>query len=99
MTGIENPEKWLLAVGLPDRVEESVCIVATYSSIKKYLAEFGSSRNSKNKHRSIRERKEPDSDPSDSQQSDEPRKTQSVAISENGIGTSRISEDISEEVK
>ena len=34
-----------------------------------------------------------------SQQSDELRETQPVATSENGIGTSRISEDISEEVR
>ena len=70
------------------------------SSTKNHLAEIGSSRNySKNKHRSVRVRKEPKLDPSDSQQSDEPRETQLVATLENGIGTSRILEDISEEVR
>ena len=86
-------------MGLLDRVEESVHRVATFSSTKNHLAKSGSRRNNKNKRRSIRERKEPDLDPSDSQQSDEPRRTRPIATSENGIETSRIPEDISEEVR
>ena len=86
-------------MGLPDRIEESVCRIATYSSTKNHLAETSSNRNSKNRCRSVRVRKELESDPSDSQQSDEPRETQHVATSENGVGTSRIPEDISEEVR
>ena len=42
---------------------------------------------------------EPELDPSDSQQSDESRETQPVVTSKNGIGTSRILEDISEEIR
>ena len=86
-------------MGLLDRIEELVCRIETCSSTKNCLAESGSSRNSKNKCRSVRERKELDLDPSDSQQSDEPRETQPVATLENGIGTNRIPEDINEEVK
>ena len=56
-------------------------------------------RKNKNRHRSTRGRKEPESDPSDSQHSDEPRETQPVVTSENGVGASRIPEDISEEVR
>ena len=79
-------------MGLPNRI-------ATCSSAKNCLVESGSSRNSKKKHRSVRERKEPDSDPSDFQQSDKPRGTQPIATSKNGVGTSRIPKDISEEVR
>ena len=38
-------------------------------------------------------------DQSDFQQSDEPRRTQPIVMSKNGVGTSRISKDISEEIK
>ena len=86
-------------MGLPNRIETLVYRVATCSSTKNHLIESGSNRNSKNKHRSIRERKEPDSDLSDFQQCVEPRGTQSIETLENGIGTNRILEDISEEVR
>ena len=86
-------------MGLPDRVEESVHKLATCSSTKNHLAKFGSSRNSKNKCGSVRERKEPDSDPSDSQQLNEPRRTWPKGTSKNGIETNRIPKDISEEVR
>ena len=86
-------------MGLPDKIEESVCRVATRSSTKNRLAETNSNRNSKNKRRRIRKSREPDSDPSNSHQSNEPRKTQPMATSENGIETNRIPEDINEEVR
>ena len=38
-------------------------------------------------------------EPSDSHQSDEPRESQSMATSKNGVGTSRISKDISDKIK
>ena len=86
-------------MGLLDRIEELIFRIATHSSTKNRLVETNSSRNSKNKHRSVRVRKEPESDPSDFQQSNEPRETQPVATSENGVGTSRISKDMNIEVK
>ena len=86
-------------MGLPDRVEESIYRVTTRSSTMNRLVEFGSNRNSKNKRRSIRESREPESNPSDSYQLDEPRETQAVATSENGVETNRIPEDINEEVR
>ena len=86
-------------MGLPDRIEQPVVRVATCSSTKNHLVEFGSNRKSKSRRRSIRGRKEPELDSSDSQQSDEPRETQPVVTSENGVGTSRILEDINEEIK
>ena len=86
-------------MGLPNRVEDSVCRVVTCSFTKNRLAEFGSSRNSKNKCRSVRTSKEPESDLSDSHQSDEPRETQPVATSKNGIESSRIPKDINKEVR
>ena len=81
-------------MGLPDTIEEPILKVETCSSTKNRVEESKSSRKSKNRRRSTRSRKEPESDPSDSQQSDEPRETQLVATSENGIGLveySRIS--------
>ena len=84
---------------LPDRIEEPVLRIKTRSSTKSRVEESNGSRKSRNKHKSARNRKEPESDPSDSQQSDEPRETQSIATSENGLGTSRIPEDINEEVR
>ena len=86
-------------MGLPDRIEEPVLRVETHSSTKNRVEESKRSRKSRNKRRSARNRTEPESDPSDSQQSDEPRKTQPVAILENGVETSRIPEDISKEVR
>ena len=86
-------------MGLPNRIEEQVHRGATCSSTKNHLGEFGSNRNSKNKHKSVRERKEPDSNQIDSQQLDEPRGIQPIATSENVVVTSRIPEDINEEVK
>ena len=84
---------------LPDRIKESVCRVAICSSTKNCLVETDSSRNSINKHRSVRKSRQPDSEPSDSHQSDKPREFQPMATSKNGVGTSRILEDINEEVK
>ena len=86
-------------MGLPDKVEESVLREATRNSTKNHLVESGSSRKNKSKRRSTRGRKEPGLDLSDSQQSDEPRKTQPIATSENGIETNRIPEDINKEVR
>ena len=86
-------------MGLPNRIEELVLRVATHSSTKNHLAKSCNSRKSKNKRRSFRGRKKPESDSSDSQQLDEPRETQPIATSENGVGTSRIPEDISEEIR
>ena len=86
-------------MGLPDRIEEPVLRIETRSSTKNRVEETKSNRKNKNKRRSARNRKEPESDPSDSQQSDEPRETQPVATSENGVGTSRIPKDINEEVR
>ena len=99
MIRIENPKKRLLGVGVPDRIEESVCRVATCSSTKNRLVESSSNKNSKNKRRSIRESRESELDPSDFQQLDESRETQPIATSENAVGTNRILKDISEEVK
>ena len=84
---------------LPDKIEEAVHQVETRSSTKNRIAETKNSRKSKSKWKSNRNRKEPESDPSDSQQSDEPRGTQPVATLENRVGTSRLPEDISEEVR
>ena len=84
---------------LPDRIEESVLRIATYSSTKNQVVEFDSNKKNKNRRRNARGRKEPELDPSDSQQSDEPRKTQIVETLENGVGNNRIPEDISEEVR
>ena len=81
-------------MGLSDRIEESVCRVATHNSTKNRLAEIGSNKNNKNKCRNVRVRKEPESNLSDSQQSDESRETKPIATLENGVGTSRIPEDI-----
>ena len=86
-------------MGLPDRIEESVLRVSIRSSTKNQVEESKSSRKNKNRCRSTRSRKEPESDPSDSQQSDAPRETQPATTSENGVGTSRILEDICEEVR
>ena len=84
---------------LLDRVEELVCRVATHSSTKNHLAKVGSNRNSKNKCKSVRKNRELDSKPSDSHQSAKPRESQPMATLENGVETSRIPKDISEEVK
>ena len=84
---------------LLDRAEESVCRITTRSSTKNHAIETSSSRNSKNKRRGVRKSRQPDSEPSDSHQLDEPRESQSMATSKNDIGTNRIPEDISEEVR
>ena len=84
---------------LPGRIEESILRVETHSSTKNHVKEPKNSRKSRNKRRSTRNRKEPESDPNDSQPSDEPRESQPVVTSENGVGTSRIPEDISEEIR
>ena len=97
-TKIENLEKLLLEVGLPDRIEESVLRIATHSSTKNRLVDTSSNKKSRTR-KSARRKEELESDPSNSQQSDEPRKTQPIATSKNGVGTSRISKDISEEVR
>ena len=86
-------------MGLLDRVEESVCRVATRSSTKNRLTETNSNRNNKNKCRGVRKSRQPNLETSDSHQLNEPREPQPIATSENGVGTSRILEDISEEVR
>ena len=86
-------------MGLPDRIEEPVLRVETRSSTKNRVEEPRSSRRNRNKHRSTRSRKEPESDLSDSPQLDEPRETPPIATSENEVGTNRIPKDISEEVR
>ena len=84
-------------MGLPDKIEESVNRVTLRSSTKDRVEEPREDRRSKNRRRKTRSRKEPD--PSDSQESDDPEVSRPVATSENGVGTSRIPEDISEEVR
>ena len=84
---------------LLDKVEKPVLRVETHSSTKNRVEEPKSSRKSRNKRRSARSRKELESDPSDSQQSNNLGKTKPIATSENGVGTSRIPEDINEEVR
>jgi hypothetical protein len=86
-------------VGLPDRLEEAVLRVVTRSSTRKEDVELGKNRKKKNRRKDIRSRTEPESDPSDSQKSDDPGETSPRANSENGVEARGIPEDISEEVR
>ena len=84
---------------LPNKIEELVHRVVTCSSTKNCTIETSSSRNSKNKCSGGRKSRQLNLELNDSYQSDKPRVSQSMAISENGVGTSRIPEDISKEVR
>ena len=80
-------------------IDESVLRVATRSSTRKDEVESGRSRKKKVRRKDSRSRTEPESDPSDSQKSDEPREIPPVATAENGVEARGIPEDISEEVR
>ena len=84
---------------LPERIDSSVLRVATRSSTRKDEVESSRSRKKKNRRKDIRSRTETESDPSDSQKSDEPREIPPAATAENGVETRGIPEDISEEVR